>query len=295
MASSIEHRAAGALRFSICNEIFQSLPFEATCSTIREIGYRGIEIAPFTLAADPSALSRQDRAFIRDSMLNNKLEFVGFHWLLVSPPGLHATTRNRDVRQRTWKFVRDLIEFCADLKRTGDAPAVVVLGSPKQRTSESGTSPSEAVEILTRELASIAPHAARNNVQLLLEPLSRDQTDVVNTMEEAVRVIEEVNSPAIQTMFDVHNAMAETRPHLELLQRFLGHIRHVHVNEEDGREPGTGSYNFAAILSLLTELHYSGWVSLEVFDLSRDGREVAAGALRYLIEISLDRTETQIL
>lgn len=266
------------------------------CSTIHEIGYTGIEIAPFTLNVDPSALSREDRAFIRGSISNNQLEFVGLHWLLVSPPGLHATTPNRAVRQRTWRFVRSLIDLCADLKSgsTG-SPPVMVLGSPKQRSAESGTSPSEAVEILTEELASIAPHAARQNVQLLLEALAADQTDVVNTIEEAVKIVNEVNSRAIRTMFDVHNAIDEARPHLELVERFFPYIGHVHVNENDGRQPGTGSYDFAALLSLLTELHYSGWVSLEVFDLSRDGREIASGALRYLEEVSRYKAETRIL
>jgi sugar phosphate isomerase/epimerase len=127
----------------------------------------------------------------------------------------------------------------------------------------------------------------------LLEALAQDQTDVVNTIEEAVKVVNEVNSPAVRTMFDVHNAIDEARPHLEVIEQFFPYICHVHVNETDGREPGTGSYDFGAILSLLKQLNYAGWVSLEVFDLSRDGREVAAGALRYLKEISSDRTETQ--
>jgi D-psicose/D-tagatose/L-ribulose 3-epimerase len=280
------------LKFSVCNEILESLPFETMCSTIHSLGYTGIEIAPFTLNADPSALGRGDRLQIRRSICDSRLEFVGLHWLLVSPSGLHATTSNRAVRQRTWRFIGDLIDLCADLKGSEDASAVMILGSPKQRSTESGMSPSEAVEILTGELANIAPHAQRQNVQLLLEPLSPDQTDVVNTIEEAVRVVDEVNSPAVQTMFDVHNAVAETTPHPELLRRFFPHIRHVHVNEKDGREPGTGPYDFGTVLSLLAELDYAGWVSLEVFDLSRDGREVAAGALRYLTEICRDQTET---
>jgi sugar phosphate isomerase/epimerase len=112
-------------------------------------------------------------------------------------------------------------------------------------------------------------------------------------MEEAVRVIGEVNSSSVQTMFDSHNAASETHPHTELVRRYFQHIRHVHVNEVDGREPGTGSYDFAAILSLLMELNYSGWVSLEVFDLSRDGAEIAGAALRYLKEISRDLTAIQ--
>ena len=269
------------------------MPLGAMCSTIREIGYNGIEIAPFTLNANPAALSGEERAFIRRSILSNQLEFVGLHWLLVAPPGLHATTPDRTLRRRTWNFIRDLIDLCADLKGTEDAQAVMVLGSPKQRSTEGGMPVSEAVKLLAEELAGVAPHAMRRNVQLLLEPLSADQTDVVNTMEEAVKVIGEVNSPSIQTMFDVHNATSETHPHRELVRRFFPHIRHVHVNEADGREPGTGSYDFTAILSLLTELNYSGWVSLEVFDLSRDVAEIASGALRYLQEISRDLTATQ--
>lgn len=262
------------------------------CASIREIGYTGIEIAPFTLNADPAALSREDRAFMRRTILSNQLEFVGLHWLLVAPPGLHATTPDRTLRQRTWNFIRDSIHLCGDLKETEDTQAVVVLGSPKQRSTEGRMPVSEAVTVLTEGLAGVAPDAMRRNVKLLLEPLSADQTDVVTTMEEAVKIIGEVNSPSIQTMFDVHNAKSERQPHPELVRRFFPYIRHVHVNELDGREPGTGSYDFAAILTLLRELSYSGWVSLEAFDLSRDGGEIAGGALRYLQEISRDLTTT---
>ncbi len=266
------------------------------CSAAREVGYGGIEIAPFTLNRDPSKLSAEDRLRIRRCISDSQLEFVGLHWLLVSPEGFHATTLNRTLRKKTWAFIRELIDLCADFNSgTQDRPAVMVLGSPKQRSAEGGASPTEAVQILTEELAGIAPHAARQNVKVLLEALAPDQTNVVNTIEEAVRVVEEVNNPAVQTMFDVHNAAEEAKPHVELIREFFPYIQHVHVNETDGREPGTGSYDFAAILSMLKELHYSGWVSLEVFDLSREGREVAGRALRYLKETSRRQTETQKL
>ena len=83
-------------------------------------------------------------------------------------------------------------------------------------------------------------------------------------------------------MFDVHNAVDETLPHPELLCRYMPHIRHVHVNEMDGREPGSGKVDFQTLLATLAKLAYTGWVSLEVFDFSRDGRDVASRALSYL-------------
>jgi sugar phosphate isomerase/epimerase len=94
--------------------------------------------------------------------------------------------------------------------------------------------------------------------------------------------VKQIGSPAVQTMFDTHNAVAETDPHPELIRRYCSYIKHVHVNEMDGREPGKGDYDFDALLHALSAVKYSGWVSLEVFDSSRDGVEIARSAINYL-------------
>jgi sugar phosphate isomerase/epimerase len=83
-------------------------------------------------------------------------------------------------------------------------------------------------------------------------------------------------------MFDVHNTADETLSHTELVRKYFPYIRHVHVNEMDGQEPGRGHYNFGPLLNTLAELDYSGWVSLEAFDFTRDPRQVAAGAITHL-------------
>lgn len=83
-------------------------------------------------------------------------------------------------------------------------------------------------------------------------------------------------------MFDTHNAIDETELHTELIKQHIRHIAHVHVNEMDGREPGTGDYDFGSLLETLIGLNFNGWVSLEAFDFTRDPDIVAGGSINYL-------------
>jgi len=272
-----------AFRLAICNELFQKMPLPEMCRQVRELGYRGFEIAPFTLADDPASISASERAAVRKTMEDEELEFVGLHWLLTAPPGIHITTNDTTVRARSWKYVASLIDLCADLATAGARQRpVVVFGSPKQRTSVAGSSPAEALKFFVEGLAQLASQAEARDVTLLVEALSPSQTDVVTSLAEAVSIVKSIGSPAVQTMFDVHNAIDESEPHTVLIERYFSYIRHVHVNEMDGREPGMGDYDFLILLRKLAELNYTGWVSLEAFDFSRDPRDVAARAIRTL-------------
>ncbi len=70
-------------------------------------------------------------------------------------------------------------------------------------------------------------------------------------------------------MFDVHNTEGETLSAPELIDRYIPNIRHVHLNEMDGRRPGTGLYDFAALFRTLERRHhYPGWCSRSKYSIS---------------------------
>jgi D-psicose/D-tagatose/L-ribulose 3-epimerase len=270
-------------RFAICNELFEKRPFAEVCRKLHALGYEGIELAPFTLGEDPAALTQADRVEIGTQIADAGLSFVGLHWLLTAPPGLHVTARDEKQRRHTWDYVGRLIDMCAEFAQASHSQKpVIVFGSPKQRSSNGGLSAQECVDIFRDELTHAAPRAEGGGVTLLLEALSPSQTDVVTSLAEAVAIVEKIQSPAVQTMFDVHNAVDERDPHTELVRKFRSHIRHVHVNEMDGREPGMGDYPFEPLLATLAELDYPGWVSVEAFDFSRDSYDVASRAISHL-------------
>src|ERR1035441_2338886 len=199
-------------RHSICNEAFDKWPFADACRAIRQAGYTGIEIAPFTLAETPGEINAAQRAGYRDTIRSAALSFAGLHWLMVSPKGLHVTGPDAALRRRSWEHIRALIDLCADLGPDG----VMVFGSPNQRASTGGLTREQATGNFIDGLAGGAPHAASRGVKVLVEALPIAQSDVVQTLAEAVAIVEEIGSPAIGTMFDVHNAIDERESHAAL-------------------------------------------------------------------------------
>ena len=266
------------LKHAMCNEAFESTPFVEQCRTLKSAGYEGIEIAPFTLAADPLDITPDQRIEYRRTMRDEGLEFVGLHWLMVSPKGLHVTTPDKGLRGRSWDHIRNLIDLCADLGENG----VMVFGSPQQRSTTGGLTRQEATRNYVEGLAAVAPQAESRGVTVLVEALPVGQSDVVQSLAEAVSIVQEVNSPAIRTMFDTHNAVNEIEPHPVLVERYFEFVRHVHVNEMDGRYPGTGDYDFGALLGTLIRLDYRHWVSLEVFDFKPGAAEIAQRSIAHL-------------
>jgi sugar phosphate isomerase/epimerase len=105
---------------------------------------------------------------------------------------------------------------------------------------------------------------------------------VVQTLAEAVAIVQEIGSPAIRTMFDVHNAIDERESHAALVERYFDFIHHVHVNELDGRHCGAGGYDFRPVLEVLQRRGYAGWVSLEAFDFTPGPERLANESLRHL-------------
>jgi sugar phosphate isomerase/epimerase len=265
-------------RFAICNEVFEGWPFADACRAIRRTGYTGIEIAPFTLAEDPACITPAQRREYREIIESAGLRFTGLHWLMVSPKGLHVTTPDAVLRERSWRHIHHLIDLCADLGPEG----VMVFGSPAQRRATGGSTPAEATRRWIDGLASVAPHAAERGVTILVEALPASQCDVVQTLAEAAAIVRQIASPGIRTMFDTHNAIDEAEPHAALIAKYFDLIRHVHVNELDGRYPGAGDYDFRPALQALRRLNYSGWVSVEVFDFEPGAERIAGESLRHL-------------
>ena len=270
-------------KYAMCNESMAKLSWAEQCRIIGDAGYQGVEIAAFTLVKEGvREIGPARRKEMVSVMKNAGIGCAGLHWLLAPPPkGLHLTTPDAALRRRTVAYLDELIDFCGDL-----GGPYMIFGSPKQRNTI-GISVEEAKKHFARGLASVADHAQRRGVKILVEPLGKRTTDVVNTMAEAWELAKRVNHPAIQIMFDFNNTVNETEPYDVLLKRHYKHVHHIHVQEQGGKHLGTGTAvdDYVKAFQTLKDLRYDEWVSLEVFDFSPGGKKIAEESMRTLKQI----------
>lgn len=264
-------------RFSICNELLSDAGINRSFEIAAELGYQGIEIAPFTISDDVRKLSRRDREGLRVLASSNGLEIVGIHWVLVSPAGLHLTHSDASTRERTKKYVLDLIGFTADI-----GGHVVVLGSPKQRSILEHVKREEAWMYAKQILRDCCEEAERLDVLLCLEPLSRNQTNFINTAGEAMRMIEDIGHPNVRMTLDVYAMSDEEKPMEKIITDSAPFLAHFHANDTDGKAPGQGNADYYSIAQALRDINYKGFVSVEVFDRTRDPIEIAKESIRNL-------------
>ena len=268
------------MKISLCNEVLADLSLERQCEVAAALGYDGLELAPFTLAEAPERITSAEAARIRRTIESFGLQVTGLHWLLVKPAGLSLTDPDATLRDRTLDVMRRLTALCAEL-----GGSVLVHGSPKQRQVAPGDVPEVALERLQEALRSIAEVAGAHGVTYCIEPLSRRETTLVNTVAAAAEIVQAIDHPNLRTMIDCSAAgSTEAISVADLIDRWLptGLIAHIQVNDPNRRAPGQGEMRFAPILAALERHRYAGVVSVEPFDYVPDGIGSAAFAIAYL-------------
>lgn len=138
-------------------------------------------------------------------------------------------------------------------------------------------------EILLQALAELGEHAVQAGAVLLLEPLNRYEDFMVNTLADAVALVEEVGSPGVAVIADTFHMSVEEAD-IPLAIRTAGeHIRHVQLGDSNRLEPGAGHYDWPATLEALDDIGYGGWLAMEC-KISAPARDVLPGVSALLKE-----------
>lgn len=139
---------------------------------------------------------------------------------------------------------------------------LVVFGSGKARIVPDGFSRDDAEAQLVDFLQLVGDVAKAHAMTVVIEPLNRKESNIINNVAEGVALAQRANHPAIRVLADFYHMDEEQEPLRHLLD-YQEWLAHIHVADTDRRAPGTGHYPYAEFVNLLHQAGYNGMVSVE--------------------------------
>jgi len=122
-------------------------------------------------------------------------------------------------------------------------------------------------KVLLDALCDLAVHAQREGVWLALEALNRYEDYMLNRLDQVADLAGEVarttGTTSVRACADFFHLNIE-EDDLPKAIVAAGHlISHVHVDDSNRLQPGTGHLDFAGTFGALQEIDYDGWHTLE--------------------------------
>lgn len=224
---------------------------ENNIAEIARLGYDGVELA----VRDPALL---DKNALRQLLSEHKLQVPAIGTgQAYGEEGLSFTHPDFKIREQAITRIKSQIDFAAELD------AVVIIGLVRGK-ADGSAGHSKSYGWLVAALAECAAHAATKQTQLVLEPINRYETDLINTVDAGLKLIDDVKSDSFGLLLDTFHMNIE-EPSIEASIRAAGErIFHFHVADSNRWYPGAGHLDFRRIISVLRETGYAGFVSAEI-------------------------------
>ena len=255
------------MKLSLCNEVIRELSFERQCALAAGLGYRGLELAPFTFGDDAWRMPAAKRAEIRTACADAGLEVSGLHWLLAAPAGLSITTsRSRGLAEERRRPAR----LGRSLRRAGRRLSGARLAGAAARRH--GRTTPRAPRRRGDRWPPSRRATARSSIASSRWP--GPDCNFVNTLAEAAEIVRRIGNPALRIMVDTLAAgLMETEPVADAIRRWMptGLMAHIQFNDRNRRGPGRATTSSRRSCGRLRETGYGGWIAMEPFVYEPDG------------------------
>ena len=188
---------------------------------------------------------------------------------------LYLTSPDPDIRTTAISILQDLIHLAAKYN------TMVNLGRVRGFRAE-GQSFDEVSSLACESLSRLAETAESCNVDLIIEPINRYESNFINRLEECAHLISRIGSSKIGIMADVFHMNIEEVMIGKALRDNCQHLKYIHLADSNRLAPGWGHINFAEIFDALVDIEYRGWLCAEILPAPTPDA-AAAQAAKYLL------------
>jgi len=240
---------------------------------LKTLGYNGVELA----IRDPS--------LINWNHLEEELNFSG----LVVPAigtgqayveeGLRFSSPSAEIRK---KAIHRLKSHLPLAKRLQAGVIIGLLRGKVEKNEDFGKGYAWMID----SLRACCEAAEKEGIKLWVEPLNRYETNLINTIEEGIVLLDQICSKNLGLLPDTFHMNIEEPVIEESLRKANPYYKHIHFADSNRWPPGFGHIDFKSILHLLNEIGYSGFISIECLP-RPDPDEAARGAIDYLKKVAI--------
>jgi len=177
---------------------------------------------------------------------------------------------DRAIRGRAVRRLKEHVDLACDLDAT-----VIVGGIRGRLSSEPHASLLSAGWDAFRD---VAQYACGKHVTILLEPINRYETNIVNTLEQGAETIRGLALPNIRLLADTFHMNIEEASFYESLIDVSDVLGYMHFADSNRWAPGFGHTDFATIWRALCDMNYRGPIGIEVLPLPSDEAAARQGA-----------------
>lgn len=242
------------MRYGICTGI-------ENYKLVRQLGYDYIELSVVAVMA----LAKDERKRYMDAMKKEGISCEAFNILF--PKTMPLVGPEAD-RKAISDYAAEAIKTVAEL-----GGKVIVFGSGKSRRCPEDYSYQKAYRELIELCRMLCDIAASYEITIVIEPLSRAETNLICTMAEGAILVQDVNRQNMKLLSDYYHVMRNQDSMDDI--RTIGEFGHIHIAAAEGRRfPVEPEETLRVFLTNLKAADYNGRISIEgkTDHMDQDGR-----------------------
>lgn len=250
------------------------------CATLVEIdavksaGFDYVELRTSEIAA----LSEADYEKLAQKLKQLELPVPVTYLFIPADIKLTGPQANKDQQMG---YVRKALDRVSKL-----GTSTVVLGSGPARRYPEGFSKQEAFRQLVEFCKWLGPEARKRGITIAVEPLRKEESNIINNLAEGLQLVKIVQDPNIQLNVDYYH-LAMEREDPDMILKAKDYVRHVHTANPQGRvfPLKWEEYNYGPFYEALRKIGYDKEISIEAStrDFQHDAPEAIALIRRALV------------
>ncbi len=235
---------------SVHEDMLSNVPLSVKFERARDAGFDGIDLRGDLLTRRVDVIRRlSEQTGIRTSSIYSRL-------------GISLVSRNIDIRREAMSILRHRIR---DTHQVGATKLIVVpiFGAPQITVQRENGIRDIELSLLLVLLDELSEYADRYDVDVVLEPLNRDETHLLTSPSETATLCERIGNGRVKTMVDFYHIDRNGQELVEEIEGAKESLALIHLSNRNRKLPGPVGVNFRSGIECLKRIGYNGLLGFE--------------------------------